>query len=259
MLTFPSGTALITGASVGIGRAFAQRAAADGVDLVLVARREEALQALAAELRSSSGIRVDVIPADLSVAGAAAALVAEIERRGLRIDTLVNNAGLGAHGDLAAAEPALASTQIAVNVTALTELTALLLPGMLERRRGAIITIASTAAFQPVPHFAVYAATKAYVRSFTLALWGELHGTGVRALAVCPGATATEFFEVAGGGSVGSFRSPEQVVATALRALHRGKASVVDGGMNAFTARIAQRLPERLAIAIAERAMRGTP
>ena len=256
MATFPSGTALITGASVGIGRAFAQRAAADGADLVLVARREDALQELAADLRERFDIRVAVIPADLSLPGAAAALVAEVETRGLQIDTLVNNAGLGAHGNLAVTDVALASTQIAVNITALTELTALLLPGMLERNTGAIITIASTAAFQPVPHFAVYAATKAYVRSFTIALWGELHGTGVRALAVCPGATSTEFFAVAGASGVGTFRTPEQVVGAALRALHRGKASVVDGAMNAFTARIAQRLPERLATAIAERAMR---
>ena len=255
--TFPPGTALITGASVGIGRAFAQRAAADGVDLVLVARREDALQQLASELRDRFGIRVEVIPADLSLTGAAAALVAELEERGLQIDTLVNNAGLGAHGDVVDSDVADASTQIAVNITTLTELTALLLPGMVQRRSGAIITIASTAAFQPVPHFAVYGATKAYVRSFTMALWGELHGTGVRALAVCPGATSTEFFAVAGAAPVGTFRTPDQVVSTALRALRRGKASVVDGGGNAFTARIAQRLPERLAIAIAERAMRG--
>jgi Short-chain dehydrogenases of various substrate specificities len=144
-----------------------------------------------------------------------------------------------------------------VNVTSLTALTALLLPGMLERRRGAIINVASTAAFQPLPHMSVYGATKAYVLSFSRALWHETRGTGVDVVAICPGATATECFATAGGdASVGPRRTPEGVVDSALNGLRRGRPTVIDGSANALSSRVAAVLPERLVLRIAERAMR---
>ncbi|WP_182377024.1 SDR family oxidoreductase [Nocardioides sp. WS12] len=248
---------LVTGASSGIGRALAERVAAEGGDLVLVARREPVLRAQAEDLERRFGVRVDVVPADLSVAGAAAGIVRALSERGLSVDVLVNNAGLGIHGDLAGARLVDVSTQIAVNITALSELTALLLPPMVARGHGAIVNVASTAAYQPVPHMAVYAATKSYVLSFTRALWSETRGTGVRVLAVSPGATDTAFFDVAGDdASVGNRRTPEQVVDVAMSALRADRREVVDGAANALLARVAGRLPTRWAITLAERSVR---
>lgn len=260
MRTLESGsTTLITGASSGIGRAFAQRIAAAGGDLVLVARREGVLMELAGDLERRHSVRVSVIAHDLDEPDAGRALAEKVAERGIAVDALINNAGLGIHGDLATAPLAAATTQIGVNVTALTTLTALLLPPMIERGRGAILNVASTAGFQPVPHMAVYSASKAYVLTFTRALWREVRGTGVDVLAVCPGATDTAFFDTAGdAASVGSRRTPEKVVDTALRALRAGRPSVVDGRGNALVSWLAPRLPERAAIGIAERSVRPT-
>lgn len=250
-------TTLITGASSGIGRAFAQRLAAAGSDLVLVARRADVLEEVARDLRARHGVNVLVLAHDLDSPDAAEALVARLQAERVTVDALINNAGLGIHGDLGSAPLASATTQIAVNVNSLTALTALLLPQMLARGRGAIVNVASTAGFQPVPHMAVYSASKAYVLTFTRALWRETRGTGVDVLALCPGATDTAFFATAGdAASVGSRRTPEQVVDTALRALHRGRPSVVDGRGNAFVSWLAPRLPERFALNIAERSVR---
>lgn len=258
MRTLTTGsTTLITGASSGIGRSFAHRIAAAGGDLVLVARRSDVLEEIAADLRARHRVHVTVVDQDLNTQDGAESLVARLDEQQLRIDALINNAGLGIHGDLASAPLAAATTQIGVNVRSLTVLTALLLPRMIERGRGAIINVASTAAFQPVPHMAVYSASKSYVLTFTRALWREVRGSGVDVLALCPGATDTAFFDTAGAAaSVGTRRSPDQVVDTALRALRRGKPSVVDGGSNAFVSWLAPRMPERLAITIAERSVR---
>ncbi|WP_280344987.1 SDR family NAD(P)-dependent oxidoreductase [Nocardia abscessus] len=254
---FERQTVLVTGASSGIGRAFAARIAAEGGDLILVARREVVLRAQAAELHAQFGTSVEVVAADLSVPGAALGVTDVLAGRGIVVDALVNNAGLGIHGDLAGAEPAAVSSQIAVNITALTELTAILLPGMIARGRGTVVNVASTAAFQPVPHMAVYAATKAYVLSFSRALWSETRGTGVRVLAVSPGATDTAFFDVAGeAASVGNRRSPEQVVAATVRALRSDRPDIVDGAANALLARIAGWIPAKVAIGLAERSVR---
>ncbi|WP_280246202.1 SDR family NAD(P)-dependent oxidoreductase [Nocardia abscessus] len=257
---FERQTVLVTGASSGIGRAFAARIAADGGDLVLVARREAVLRTQAAELHAQFGTSVEVVAADLSVPGAALGITDVLAGRGIVADALVNNAGLGIHGDLAGAEPAAVSSQIAVNITALTELTAILLPSMIARGRGTVVNVASTAAFQPVPHMAVYAATKAYVLSFSRALWSETRGTGVRVLAVSPGATDTAFFDVAGdAASVGNRRSPEQVVTATVRALRSDRPDIVDGTANALLARIAGRIPAKVAIGLAERSVRPEP
>ena len=249
-------TTLVTGASSGIGRAFAERIAADGGDLVLVARSADALTALADDLAQTHGIRAVAIAHDLDAPGAAAALAERLHAEGLRIDALIN-AGLGIHGDLVTQPLASITTQVTVNVTSLTELTAFLLPGMLDRRRGAVVNVASTAAFQPLPHMSVYGATKAYVLSFSRALWRETRGTGVDVVAICPGATATPFFATAGDdASFGPRRTPDGVVDSALRGLRRGTPTVIDGAANAFSSRLAAVLPERVAIAVAERAMR---
>jgi uncharacterized protein len=220
-------------------------------------RRAATLERLAEELRARHGATVHVIPADLTPPGAATDLHHKVLSRGLDIDAVINNAVIGAHGDLVEADLATVTTQIQLNVTAVAELSTLLLPAMVARGHGAIINIASTAAFQPVPHIAVYAATKAFVLSFTRALWAETRDTGIAVLAVCPGATNTEFFQTAGeDASVGTRRSPEDVVNTTLRALIRRRPSVVDGRANTLVAALAPRLPERLTLSLAERSVR---
>lgn len=250
--------ALITGASTGIGAEFAKRLAARGADLVLVARSEEKLEALATRLRSEYGTAVTVIPLDLAVPGAAASIVETLENAEIAVDILVNNAGFGIYGDNVRADPGAMDRQVQLNVGALTSLTTRLLPVMVARRRGVIVNIASTAAFQATPHFSAYGATKAFVLSYTRGLWAETRGTGVRVLAVCPGATQTPFFDMPGGDAVMTKRrSPEQIVSTALRALDGSKPSVVDGWMNAIAARVGPKIStERLLILAAEKFMR---
>lgn len=250
---------LITGASAGIGAEFARQFAAKHHDLVLVARRQETLEALAGELRTAHGIAVNVIAADLSAPDAAAQLHSRTADLGIEVDVLINNAGFGTHGDLAEADPARLADEIQLNCSTLVGLTARYLPAMRARRSGTIINIASTAAFQPVPHMAVYGATKAFVLSFTEALWQEEKDHGIRVLAVCPGATATEFFDVAGeSAAVGIKRSAKQVVDNTMRELSSGKPSFVDGAANAVTARLLTRLvPRRVLIAVTDRLMGG--
>ena len=249
-LDLRGGTALITGASSGLGVEFAKRFARRGSNLVLVARRADRLEALAAELRASSGVEVTVVPADLGVPGAAASLHAELERRGIRVTSLVNNAGFGSHGAFDAADPERMTGEIQLNVGTLVELSRAFMPQLLEGR-GALVTVASTAAYQPTPGMAVYGATKAFVLSFTESLWAEARGTGLRVLAVSPGSTKTEFFDVVGthDASVGRQQTSVQVIDTAFRALDRdGGPSVVSGRVNHFTA-LSTRLLSRRALA----------
>jgi len=250
-------TTLITGASAGLGAEYARQFAARKHDLVLVARREQTLADLAAELRSSHGVEVTVIAADLSRPESASELHSRTTELGIDIDLLVNNAGFGTHGDLVDADLQRLTDEITLNCITLVGLTARYLPAMRARGRGTIVNIASTAAFQPVPHMAVYGATKAFVLSFTEALWSEERRHGIRVLAVCPGATATEFFEVAGeSAAVGIKRSAKQVVDHTMRELAGGKPSFVDGGINAVTARVLTRLvPRRLVTVITDKAM----
>lgn len=248
---------LITGASAGLGTEYARQFAARGDDLVLVARREQALQTLADDLRAAHGVTVTVIAQDLAQPEAAAELHSRTEELGIDVDVLVNNAGFGTHGDVSDADPGRLAEEITLNCSTLVGLTARYLPSMRASGRGTIINIASTAAFQPVPHMAVYGATKAFVLSFSEALWAEEKRHGIRVLAVCPGATATEFFDVAGeSAAVGIKRSAKQVVDHTMRELSGSKPSFVDGVLNGFTARVLIRLvPRRLATVITGVAM----
>ncbi|MDQ0213018.1 SDR family NAD(P)-dependent oxidoreductase [Arthrobacter bambusae] len=250
-------TALITGASTGIGSVFARRLAAEGARLILVARSQDKLDALAGELRGQ-GTEVTVLAMDLSLPDSAKELQLATDALGLKVDILVNNAGFGTHGHVLHADADRYAEQIQLNCSTLVGTSTRYLPGMVERGAGAIINIASTAAFQPIPHMAVYGATKAFVLSFTQALWAETQGTGVKVLAVCPGATDTPFFEIAGeSAAAGNMRTPEQVVDTAMSAIRGNKPSVVDGRLNSLVARVAVKLlPEKLVIAVAGRAVR---
>lgn len=250
--------ALITGASSGIGAVFAREYASRGYDLIIAARRTDRLKALAADITTSHGVKVTVIASDLSAPGSSEKLAKAVGAT--PVDVLVNNAGWGQIGAFAAEDLSGIADEINVNVIALTQLSRLFLGPMIERGRGTIINIASTAAFQPVPNMAVYAATKAYVLSFTEALWGELQGTGVSALAVSPGGTATEFFDVAGGRAMGSaLMTPAQVVATAMSALDATSPapSVIVGGRNRFLALAGRFVPKRQLIAVAKTLMKS--
>jgi short-subunit dehydrogenase len=189
--------AVVTGASSGIGSDLARELARDGYDLVLVARRAEPMERLAEELKAYGSSAI-VIAADLSKPGAATSLAGELDSLGLAVDVLINNAGVGGHGRFDCTDFVRLGEMLQLNVVALTELTRLLLPGMVARRRGRVMLVASTAAFQPGPQMAVYCATKAYVLSFGEAIAYELKGTGVTITTLCPGATATEFSRAAG-------------------------------------------------------------
>ena len=230
--------ALVTGASAGIGLAFARELAKRGYDLVLVARRRDRLDALAAELTAAdAAVQVRVVPRDLAAPDVAGEIAAELAHDDVAIDLLVNNAGFGHHGRFVTQDSRDAAGQIAVNVGALVALARAFVPGMVERRRGGVINVASTAAFQPVPNMAVYGATKAFVLSFSEALHEEVRRAGVRVVALCPGATATEFFGIAGeNAALGPKRSVADVVQTGLRALDANSAVAIDGPANAIMA-----------------------
>jgi uncharacterized protein len=230
-------TVLVTGASSGIGLELARCFAADKSDLVLVARSTVALEKLAAELRAAHGVSVHIITADLAQAGAGEKIFQELQGRGTTVDVLVNNAGFGLHGSFAELPLARQLEIISVNVTALVELTGLFLPGMIERRRGGILNVASTAAFQAGPNMAVYYASKAFVLSFTEALAEELPPTsGVTVSAFCPGPTVSNFGTVARGEKVRRLKvskMPTEAAASfGYRAFRRGKITAIPGLRN---------------------------
>lgn len=258
---FAGRTTMITGASSGIGSELALHLAARGADLVLVARREDRLNRLAEELRVQYRVQVTPIALDLEQPGVGQVLFTDVERRGLRVDSLVNNAGFGTHGNLAEADAERNLAEVQLNVTALLDLTQTFWPQLIAAGRGALVNVASTAAFQPVPGMAVYAATKAFVRSFTEALWYEAKGTGVTVMCLCPGPTQTEFFDVVGNehGAVGQRQTPDQVVRTLLAALDRRfpPPTVVCGLGNRAQATAARLTPTRIAATIAGRLTAG--
>ncbi|GGZ92332.1 SDR family NAD(P)-dependent oxidoreductase [Streptomyces subrutilus] len=253
--------ALITGASAGLGAEFARQWAGRGADVVLVARRLDRLTELARDLEQRYGIRATPLAADLALPGAGAALRAELDARGIRVQTLVNNAGFGSYGPFAEQDPAQMDRMIQLNISAVAGLTRAFLPDLMADGRGALVTLASTAAYQPTPAMAVYGATKAFVLSLTEALAYETRTSPLRVLAVSPGPTSTEFFDVVGSRNavVGRTATPEQVVATVRRALERGStpASVVSGLGNRLSALASGLAPRRLALTVAGRALKA--
>jgi short-subunit dehydrogenase len=257
MGTFPGtpGTALVTGASSGIGLAIARELASRGWALVLTARRLDRLEAAAAELRAKWGGRVAVLAADLSTPAGARTLCTDLARAGITVDLLVNNAGLGHRALFAEADPDVLMRIVRVNTVALTELTRALLPAMIERRRGGVINVASTAAFAPGPHMAVYYASKAYVESLSVALGHELRGTGVVCTCLCPGPVPTEFEKVAGTENTSLFKRltsvrPEVVARRAVDGFERSRAIVMPGLMNRVVTLATRLLSRRRAAAV---------
>ena len=246
------GTALVTRASSGLDRHYADFLARAGLDVILVARLDEDLHELADVISQQYGRSATVLPTDLTDRPARQAMVEEVDSRGLRVDVLINNAGFGTQGEFATMDPDRIIREIELNCVALTDLTRHFLPGMLERRHGAVINVASTAGFQPWPTMSVYGASKSYVRSFSQALWWETRNTGVRVLSVCPGPTDTDWMANTGSpGMLPRRRTPEQVVQSTFRALNRDALEVIDGPMNRLTSFAASVVPTRVVLPIA--------
>jgi short-subunit dehydrogenase len=242
-------TVLITGASAGIGRALAHEFAREGYEVLLVARREEALHALARELSRTRSAAARVFATDLTQPGAARALYEQLAADGTQVDVVVNNAGFGLQGAFADLPVDRQTAMIQLNVSVLTELTRLFLPGMLARGRGGVLNVASTAAFQPGPLMAVYYATKAYVLSFTEALAEEVASTPLRITCLCPGPTETEFAAAANMQQSRLFATPGMDVGEVARVGFRGwkkrQVLVIPGTRNHVMAILAQRLVPR--------------
>lgn len=237
--------ALVTGASAGIGEAFAHQLAARGMNLVVSARREDRLRALAAGLQGAHRIAAVPVVGDLGQPGQAGRLWAEASS-GRAIDLLVNNAGFGAHGPFDEIPLERQVEMVQVNCTAVLELAHHALRSMRGRGTGGIINVASIAAFQPVPNLATYAASKAFVLALSQAMWAETRGTGVRVLALCPGRTPTEFQAIAGTGKADSafgVRTAEEVAAAGLRALEQDESYEVPGLENYLATWLVRLLP----------------
>lgn len=252
-MDFKGKSAVITGASSGIGLGYAHEFARRGANLVLVARSAKVLEGVAADIQASHGVQVETVSLDLSDLDSGQKLIEILANKKLAIDILVNNAGFGTNNRVAKEDRNKVQKEIILNVATLVDLTAAVLPGMLERDHGVIINIGSTASYQPVPGMAVYAATKAFVRSFTEALWGELDGTNVKVLTVNPGATKTEFFVVAGANPAGPLAPVSDVVDATFAALDAkaSKPSIIVGSQNALMANMSRFAPKKMVIKIA--------
>jgi short-subunit dehydrogenase len=249
-------TALVTGASSGIGEAIARQLTQTGHNVILVARNEAKLRNIAEELSRQCAVRADIVAMDLGSADAARTLVRNLD--GAEIDLLINNAGYGLHGEFVDMDEAKLIGMLQLNVVSLTHLTRLLLPGMLRRRRGRILNVASTAGFQPGPLMAVYCATKAYVLSFSEALYSELAGSGVTVTTLCPGATRTGFDAAANAGKIrlfqgGGVMDAETVARLAVQGLLRGKRLVIAGLTNRVLAHSVGFMPRGLVLSVSRR------
>ncbi len=250
--------ALVTGASAGIGEALSVELAAAGMNLVLTARRQDRIESLAAKLASDYGVQAKTIVADLEQPDAPEKIFAQTEGAGLPIDVLINNAGFGYYGEFAKGEPARQAAMVQVNCTAVVALTNLFLPKMIERHRGDILIVASTASYQPVAYLATYAATKVFDRFLAEAMAEEVKHHGIRVSALCPGPTQSEFGDVAGMkmNSMRGFQTADIVARRGLEGLVRGKRWVIPytvGKVGVFAQRF---FPRRLVTAGVEKAFR---
>jgi short-subunit dehydrogenase len=254
---FAGSRVLITGASSGLGEEFARQLAPRGAHLVLTARSGDRLEALARELRAAHGVEVDTIALDLGEPGGAARLCAAVTRP---IDHLVSNAGFGLHGAFLDGEGARAADMVRLNCEALTTLAHHFVAPMVARGAGGVIHLASLASFQPAPYMAVYAASKAYVLSFSTALAEELRGTGVRCLALCPGPVRTGFQSVAGADVARAQRravlTPSETVERGLAAYLAGRDVCIPGAMNRVSRVGSWLMPRRLLVRAVARIMR---
>ena len=252
--------ALVTGASAGIGTALAREMAAHGAKLILTARRKDRLESLAAEL-AGKGTEVRIVLADLNEPAAAQQIYDATEGAGLTVDILINNAGLGQFGAFESSPIDQELSQIRVNCESMVRLTRLIVPRMVERRRGWIMILASTASFQPVPYLTTYAATKAFDRFFSLGLAAEVARFGVKVTALCPGPTESEFFEVARSESFmpGGRQSAAEVARLGVAALARGKRTIIPYFAGAFTALLVRFLPVGLITSQIEKRARPNP
>jgi uncharacterized protein len=251
-------TALITGASSGIGEAFARKLTALGRNVFLVSRTEDKLIAVCNELGRTKSVRAQYMALDLREADAPAKLFAEIEKRGLIVDLLVNNAGFGAMGDFAQLDLQRQLEMIDLNIKAVVDLTYRFLQPMRQRAQGSIINVASTAGFQPVPFMATYSATKSFLLNFTEALWEENRTYGVHVMALCPGVTDTNFFAASqmDRPPMRVAQSPEDVVDAALRGLSRKKRLVISGWTNFFMIEAERFVPRSLIVRVAGKSLR---
>lgn len=263
MHTFKGTTVLITGASSGIGAAMARQLVDPTTTLLLTARSADALQTLATEVTGAGG-NAAVFPHDLSTPGAAETLLTQVEEAGFTVDVLINNAGFGSSGPFHETSGATYAAMIGLNITELTALTHRVLPGMVARGGGAVLNVASTAAFQPIPFMAVYAATKSYVLSFSEALHAEYADRNVVVTCLCPGITDTGFQQRAfGSDSADAFgmpvETPEQVAKAGLRALLHEEMTHVSGTMNRIGAIVAQLAPRKARVSLTRRIFERTP
>lgn len=253
--------ALVTGATSGIGYELARLFAQDGINLVLVARRQPELEAIRADFEAQYGTRVSCLAADLSLPGQAAAVYQRCQEQGVQLDYLVNNAGFGSYRDVVQEKEELYESMLTLNVLAVTTLTALVARDMVRRRAGRILNVGSTSAFQPVPHMAVYGASKSYVMNFTQALHAELRGTGVTATVLSPGVTATAFLTRADmgrwGQAQGKLPTAAAVARAGYRAMQQGQLNVVTGWKNKLLALGISLVPsQQLKLAMSARFMR---
>lgn len=255
--TFKNSTALITGASSGIGKAYAQKLASLGINLILTARSEQKLNDLADELRKKYNVTVEVIVLDLAQPNSAQTLFDEVQARKLSVEILINNAGFGKWTKFLDQSVATYQEMITLNISSVTSLCYLFLPHMLANKKGIMINISSTGAFQPLPYIAVYGASKSYVLQFTEALAGEYASSGVKFLAVCPGNTETNFTQVANADTSGMKSSTvDDVVSATVAALDKNKPTLVVGYSNYLTSQLPRILSRKKMINLVEGMLR---
>ncbi len=256
MTKFPYQTALITGASSGIGKAFAYELAKKGIDLVLTARSEDKLSEITEDLKSKFGINVTYFLADLNESDAPQKLVHQLEQGKITIDLLINNAGIGKWTNFLDQSVTTYQEMIQLNISSLVSLTQLLIPNMLKNKKGGIINIASTGALQPCPYIAVYCASKAFVLSFSESLYGEYLDKGITVTAICPGNTQTNFQVTANANTNGmTYESPEKVASQSLKALLDKKNNKIIGYNNFLQSFIPRLLPRKTVINIVKNMM----